>query len=446
MGFETPTADQDAQPMLLRILQFYTAIRLLINTFVVAVSMSVTNRFDPLTLTPAACTLVVLVVILWPRVRRWLGKKHLTIALMLATMEVQLIGSGFINWYFATHIVVHEQPDPPALLLWLQSLGVNTIAVAPPMPALVVLTGLFVLTIVVSWRFRLRTALLFVLVTSVFDIALALQLEWSPTRLFLEIAIVVTRTVMLMIIAAVIAYLVGVQNRQTKALSAANAALKRQVSVVEELSISQERNRLARELHDTLAHTLSAASVQLEATQSLWSIDPDKARLTLTHAMTVTRDGLSETRRALMAMRASPLDDLGLFLALKELCDLTRQRGLSGLKLTLPARRAQLPAQVEQTIYRTAQEALENALRHANARSVALELTVDDGRVRLSVHDDGVGFDVAAARAAPGRFGLNGLVERAALVGGHVTIDSAAGAGTRLLLDVNLDDDTRIAV
>lgn len=432
--------------MLLRILLFYSVIRLLINTFVVAVSMSATNRFDPLTLTPAACSLVVLAVILWPRVRRRLGKRHLTIALMLATMEVQLIGSGFINWYFATHIFVLERPDPPALLLWLQSLGVNTIAVAPPMPALVVLTGLFVLTIVVSWRFRLRTALLFVLVTSVFDIALALLLEWSPTRLFSEIAIVVTRTVMLMIIAAVIAYLVGVQNRQTKALSAANAALKRQVSVVEELSISQERNRLARELHDTLAHTLSVASVQLEATQSLWSINPDKARLTLTHAMTVTRDGLSETRRALMAMRASPLDDLGLFLALKELCDLTRQRGLSGLTLTLPARRAQLPAQVEQTIYRTAQEALENTLRHANARSVALELTVDAGRVMLSVRDDGVGFDVAEARAAPGRFGLNGLVERAALVGGHVTIDSAVGSGTRLLLDVNLDDDTRIAV
>src|SRR4029078_5838718 len=106
----------------------------------------------------------------------------------------------------------------------------------------------------------------------------------------------------------------------------ANAKLVDYASTNEQLAVTRERNRVARDMHDTLAHTLSAVSVQLEAADSVWDSQPQQAHELLQKSLASARAGLGETRRAVRALRASPLDDLGLGLALRDLAESTADR------------------------------------------------------------------------------------------------------------------------
>lgn len=126
--------------------------------------------------------------------------------------------------------------------------------------------------------------------------------------------------------------------QQQAALAQANAQLINYAATQEDLTISRERNRMARELHDTLAHTLSALSVQLETINAYWEVDPAAAQRMLTTALSVTRAGLQETRRALKSLRASPLDDLGLIQALRQIATETATRANLRLNLQIPER------------------------------------------------------------------------------------------------------------
>src|SRR3954471_15956642 len=121
---------------------------------------------------------------------------------------------------------------------------------------------------------------------------------------------------------------------------------------------SLDGTRVATELHETLAHTLSSLSVQLETVKAYWAIDPALAQELLESALSATRSGLHETRRALDALRARPLDDVGLRLALGEMIAAVAELANLQLDLTLPDPLPLLDAGVEQAIYRIAQEAL----------------------------------------------------------------------------------------
>ena len=115
--------------------------------------------------------------------------------------------------------------------------------------------------------------------------------------------------------------LVKVQREQRQRLTEANARLAQHASTVEQLTISQERNRLARELHDVLAHTLSGVAVELEGLRATMQRDPEQATALLNHSLQAIREGLTETRRALQELRAKPLEDLGLALAIQTLAE-----------------------------------------------------------------------------------------------------------------------------
>jgi signal transduction histidine kinase len=134
----------------------------------------------------------------------------------------------------------------------------------------------------------------------------------------------------------------------------------------------------------------------------------------------------------MQSLRATPLDDLGLKLALQSLATVTAQRG--GLQLALDlAEIPELPPVTEQNLYRIAQEALANVLKHANASRLAIRLEQVAGKTRLVVHDDGVGFDLATIRRN-GHFGLEGIEERAALIDGTISVKSQPGRGTTIEL------------
>jgi signal transduction histidine kinase len=166
----------------------------------------------------------------------------------------------------------------------------------------------------------------------------------------------------------------------------------------------------------------------------LWTAQPDTARAMLSEALATTRTGLREARRAIVALRASPLEDLGLATAVRELAGSTAARAGLELDLHVSPSLDGLDTDAEHALYRVAAEALANVVRHAEARHLTVRLEESGPDVNLLVADDGRGFDPVIA--AQGRFGLDGMHERARLIGGQLRVDSAPGTGTAVRLTV----------
>lgn len=245
------------------------------------------------------------------------------------------------------------------------------------------------------------------------------------------------KVVLLYFVPFLVAHLATVQRRQHDELAAAHARLQRQAALVEQLAASRERNRLARELHDTLAHSLSGLSVQLQAAEVLFDDDPAAARRTLQAARRTARNGLDEARRAIAALRASPLEDLGLAEALRRRAAAVGERSGIETSCHIEGDLSRLDPTIEQTVYRVADEALLNAERHAAARQIAVRLMRREGRIELTVRDDGQGFDAnRTPQPDDGHLGLIGMRERAALLGGRIAIDSGPGQGTTVRLTI----------
>ncbi len=296
---------------------------------------------------------------------------------------------------------------------------------------------LFIGLVITAWQYRWLAVGLFALGTAVLDISLVMtNAITSPAQASATYAVVfvaIVRSISFLVIGYFINVLVQRLRSQQEQLMQANARLTHYASTVEQLSISRERNRLARELHDTLAHTLSGLSVQLETTQAYWDVEPETARDLLAKSLAATRSGLNETRRALKALRASPIDDLGLLLSLQKLAESAAERGKLNLSFSLPEQISSLSPDVEQCLYRIAQEALENVVYHANAQTLLVQLTISDEEICLKVEDDGLGFDTKQSQAT-GHYGLAGMRERAQAAGGDLTISSQRGQGTRIQL------------
>jgi two-component system NarL family sensor kinase len=167
-------------------------------------------------------------------------------------------------------------------------------------------------------------------------------------------------------------------------------------------------------------------------------------------ALGLARQGLEEVRRSVLDLRAAPLEGRTLPEALAALAEDAEEgdeddEGEAPAVAFAATEMPPLPAAVEVGLYRIAQEALQNALRHSGASRVAIALEMLDDRVRLIVRDDGRGFVPGAAAQEPAadRFGLLGMRERARLLGGHFEVESSPGAGTRITAEVPLADRTR---
>ena len=209
-----------------------------------------------------------------------------------------------------------------------------------------------------------------------------------------------------------------------------------------ELAALEERNRLAREIHDTLAQSLAAITMRLETADVLAESAADvssRSRLAdvVRDALALTRSTLDEARRSVLDLRAAPLEGRTLDETLRALADEFRGAGEHALDVEVTwddLERRPLPPAVEIGLYRIAREALTNVVRHANAAHATLRLTRTDGTVRLHIADDGTGFDPSAV--PPGRFGLIGANERARLLGGSLRVESAPGNGTTIDVEV----------
>ncbi|HET9111198.1 MAG TPA: GAF domain-containing sensor histidine kinase [Ktedonobacterales bacterium] len=196
----------------------------------------------------------------------------------------------------------------------------------------------------------------------------------------------------------------------------------------------EERNRLAREIHDTLAQGLAAVALQLESVDALLDAGADAERLRegVLRALGLTRANLEEARRSVLDLRAAPLEGQSLVKALETLARETRLRRGKRVAFEVTGAGRPLPMRIEVGVFRIAQEALTNVARHSHATSARLSLTMTPEEVRLVVDDNGDGFD--ASRIPHDRFGLRGMSERARLLNGELRLATCPGEGT--LLDV----------
>jgi signal transduction histidine kinase len=201
---------------------------------------------------------------------------------------------------------------------------------------------------------------------------------------------------------------------------------------VREAAALDERNRIARELHDTLAQGFAGTAFALEGIATNLAPD-DRVRPQIDMALRMVRHSLTEARRSVMNLRAEALEDRDLASALAE----TASRLVAGhavdLRTDITPPATPRPPSVENEIFRIAVEAIANALRHAQPRSLQLTLHERTGDLLLSVRDDGAGFD-AATPPASGHFGLLGMKERARRIGAELLVESSPGHGTEVKL------------
>lgn len=206
-----------------------------------------------------------------------------------------------------------------------------------------------------------------------------------------------------------------------------------------ELGAVEERNRLARELHDTLAQGLAAITLKLETADALLEagVTVERVREAIQQTLDAARANLEEARRSVLDLRAAPLEGRTLAQALSVLAAENARRGRLEVMFDHVDGSQPLPARIEISIYRVVQEALTNVNRHARARHASVQLVVLPQQIELTISDDGQGFD--PTQIPDGHYGLIGINERVRLLGGHVVVHSSPGAGTSLEIRIPLE-------
>ena len=214
-----------------------------------------------------------------------------------------------------------------------------------------------------------------------------------------------------------------------------NAAL-RERKRAEEASILEERNRMAREIHDTLAQSFTGILVQLGAASQVLNDDLEATQAHLEIIDELARIGLAEARRSVTALRPQLLEEGDLDSALHRLVTQMRSAADTALIYEITGTAYPLPAEVENNLLRIGQEALTNAIKYANANEIRVKLVYEATQCSLHIKDDGQGFGVGGIPVTGG-FGLLGMSERAERIGAQLTIQSQPGQGTEIIVIVN---------
>ena len=203
------------------------------------------------------------------------------------------------------------------------------------------------------------------------------------------------------------------------------------------LGAVEERIRLAREIHDTLAQRLTAVSLQLESADVLLELGAnlDKAHTAVQKALRLTRMNLEEIRRSVLDLRAATLAGRTLPQALADLAAALPD-GMAVQFEIIDGERPLSP-RIEAGVYRIAQEMLNNVAQHAQAEQVQMQLTLSPQNLTLLVADDGIGFD--AEKLPPDRFGLVGMNERVRLLNGRLNLSTSPGNGTQIVANIPLN-------
>jgi signal transduction histidine kinase len=196
-----------------------------------------------------------------------------------------------------------------------------------------------------------------------------------------------------------------------------------------------ERQIAAYELHDGLAQFVAGALMHLETSSQLFVTDPQRAAVEFELGVNLLREAAQESRRLIDGLRPPVLDERGIGGAVEQLVTDARQAGLD-VEFDNRTQLTRLASPLETALFRVVQEALTNVRRHSGTPKARVELTQIDGRVRATIQDWGTGFDPDHVEGR--RVGLQGIHERARLLGGQATIDSQPGAGTTIVVELPL--------
>lgn len=288
--------------------------------------------------------------------------------------------------------------------------------------------------IFIAWQYDYRAVVVYTVLTNLSDLVISL---FVVRHVSLDTLPILSLPIIRSFAAGLVGFLVSELNEKRKEqkhkLVLANIQLGQYANTLESLATSRERNRLARELHDTLAHTLSGISVNLEALKTFVPEGDEEVERMIDSSLQAARRGLDGTRRALKDLRTKALEDLGLELALKALLDNLSERQDIEVEAQIEPLLHILPPNVEQAFYRIGQESIENVALHANASRIYFTLGEHDGIIEMIIADNGVGFDPQSYPKI-GHYGLEGIRERAMSIGADLTVESQIERGTTITL------------
>lgn len=227
-----------------------------------------------------------------------------------------------------------------------------------------------------------------------------------------------------------------IERKMQDQLTLAHAQLREYALQIEELAAVQERNRIAREIHDSLGHALTTLNVQLQTAVKLWQHNPAEAQPFLEQAQHLGKVAMQEVRQSVHALRADarteePLEQ-AISALVKEFCQGTGVQVSTRIDL-----QTVLPASVNKTIYRVIQEAFTNVCKHAEASMVKLQLQQTPHRIYLSIADNGRGFQLHTSATG---FGLQGMQERVAALCGRFHIETQPGSGCCIQVEIPLEE------
>lgn len=406
-------ANRTIEPGLFSVFRLFTGLRLI---FAVIFALGEwANPEQPVRILGLLEPLVLMLVLTVPISQAKYGNLLLPVALVVAGVGPLLVQAEGLTVY-------HHRNTPVETLLSLLIWSTMIVLLLP--------------VVIIGWQYSFRHVVAFAVGITVLNVlVVGMAVGFAALESPLVLGSLLTRMVMFMVIGWLIVRLMTAQREQRHALTDANLNLSHHAATLEQLTLTRERNRLARELHDTLAHTLSAVAVQLEAVDALWNSRPEQARERLRKTIEVTRSGLTETRRVLQDLRATPLEDLGLALAIRSLAESTALRCGAELDLSIGDHLGSVSPDVEQSIYRIAQETLANIADHADASHLTVKLDRVDSQLILMISDDGKGFNFNESISAR-HLGIRGMRERAELIGGTLELKSQPGQGTMVTLSV----------
>lgn len=362
-------------------------------------------------------TLILALLFLPPWLERFLGRSFLAVGLGLSVL-------------FSSLETVYIFGDWSASRFWEFALPLELVRPLAEAPTVEPFFFLLIPLVLLAWGYGRQGALLGSTWAAALHVAISLWVlpEGDLSRLFL--AQTLMRITLLYLVPLIVSVLAERERQQHSRLEKAHRRLRRHAADREQLAVSRERNRMARDLHDTLAHSLSALTVQLEALRILMANDPDAARAAVDDIAELARRGLEESRKAIQALRTGPVETLGLTGALREEIQALQTRtGVQG-SLSTAGEESLLTPEEAHALYRIAEEALSNVERHANAQQVEVRLDCGADRFDLVIRDDGTGFDLATVDLE--RYGLTGMRERAAMIGAAVEVNSRPGGGTEV--------------
>lgn len=360
---------------------------------------------------------VVLLALLFlpPWLERPLGRYFLALGLGLEVLFLSLEAAVLAAGWPATRLA---QIGVPAQI-------VEPLTAAPPVePFLFLMISLVLL----AWGYGRQGALLGSTWAGFLHLYLGIWVYPPDGPLGAFLAPAVMRVALLYLVPFLVSVLAARQRQQHTKLAAAHQRLRRHTATVEQLAVSRERNRLARDLHDTLAHSLSTLAVQLEALRTLLAHDPVAARDAVAEISESARRGLEESRQAIQALRTGPIEALGLSSALDDRLQALQERSGVQVDFRVAGQARDLTVEEVDVLYRIAEEALTNVEHHAAAQQVTVRLEYAADRTVLTIQDDGRGFDPLAVESD--RYGLTGMQERAATIGAKLEVSSRPGGGT----------------